>query len=242
MTNNLSYLSNTAQKAIVAYGGSEMWEKYKYIEAEVSANGLAFKLKRRPAFNHATLKIEIRNPYSKLTPIGKNPDISGVLIGNDVRLENSKGEIIEERKNPRSFFPLGRRFFKWDDLDMRYFANYAFWTYFPLPYLLTDKNIVWTEKKVGVLQAVFPENFPTHSKIQEFIFDTETGFLVQHNYTVDIFGKWAKVANVIRETKNENRIIYDASRLVTPRKNNGKPRKIPKMIDITVHSFKFSNE
>jgi len=173
-------------KILQAYGGSEIWKKYKYIEAEVSAKGMAFKLKRRPVFEHATLKMEIAKPFSKLTPIGKNLEISGVLDGNDVRLENSKGEVLDVRKNPRQDFPGGRRFLKWDDLDMTYFANYAFWNYFTLPNLLTDKNIAWKEEKEGVLSAVFPDNYPTHSKIQEFIFDNETGLLIQHNYTVDI--------------------------------------------------------
>lgn len=40
-------LSKTAQKALDAYGGIELWQKAKYIEAEISADGWAFFLKRR---------------------------------------------------------------------------------------------------------------------------------------------------------------------------------------------------
>jgi len=96
----------TAQKAIDAYGGIDLWENAKYIEAVVSVNGLAFTLKRRPFFEHAKIKMEVGRPFSKITPIGKDKNISGILDGKDVRLENTNGAIIAERKNARDFFPL----------------------------------------------------------------------------------------------------------------------------------------
>lgn len=234
-------LSQTAQRAIDAYGGKELWQKFKYIEAEVSVKGLAFILKRRPYFKHAKIKMEIARPFSVLTPIGKDKFISGVLDGNDVRIENIKGEIISERKNARDFFPYGRRLFYWDDLDMAYFANYAFWNYFTLPNLLTDNRIEWIEKENGVLFAIFPNSIPTHSTKQEFYFDTENGLLLQHNYTADIISKLAKAANVVKDHKKSENIIYPSSRIVTPQNRKGMPLKTPTLIDITVHSFKLTN-
>jgi len=110
-------------------------------------------LKRRPFFEHANIKMEIARPFSILTLIGKDKFISGVLDGNTVRLENTNGTTIAERINPRNFFPYGRKLIYWDDLDMAYFANYAFWNYFTLPNLLTNNSIEWTEKSDGFLQA-----------------------------------------------------------------------------------------
>ena len=48
-------LSETAERAIAAYGGRTRWQNAKYLEAEVSVSGLAFTLKRRPFFCHATI-------------------------------------------------------------------------------------------------------------------------------------------------------------------------------------------
>jgi hypothetical protein len=234
-------LSQTAQRAIDAYGGSDLWKNYKFIEAEVSVKGLAFTLKRRPFFKHAKIKMEIARPFSVLTPIGKGKFISGILDGKDVRIENSDGQIIAERKNARDFFPYGRRLFYWDDLDMAYFSNYAFWNYFTLPNLLFDNRIEWTEKVTGVLSAVFPESIPTHSRNQEFYFDIKTGLLSQHNYTADIISKLANAANVVREHKKYGEVIYPSSRLVTPKSGNGKALKGPTLIDIIVHNFKLTN-
>lgn len=233
-------LSITALKAIEAYGGIELWKNSTRIEAEVSAKGLAFTLKRRPFFAHANIEMETSRPFSKLTPIGKNKTIAGVLDGHHVRLENEKNDTIAERLNPRTFFPFGRRLFSWDDLDMAYFANYAFWNYFTLPKLLLNEKIVWTEKAPGCLIAEFPGNIPTHNPMQEFHFDTETGLLLQHNYTAEIISQFARAANVVvSHSKNLQGLVFPDKRLVTPRGRNGKPLKKPVLIDITVHSFNF---
>ena len=164
MVNKDTNISKTILKAVEAYGGKELWSQYKYIEAELSASGLAFILKWRPYFNHATIKMEISKPYSKITPIGKDPKISGILDGNDVRLVNSNGVTLKEAKNIRTKFPGFRRFFWWDDLDMAYFANYAFWNYFTLPHLLLDTNIIWLEKKRRCFRSNFPRKLSNSFK------------------------------------------------------------------------------
>jgi len=231
-------LSITAKNAIEVYGGEKLWQNSKYIEAEVSVKGLAFMLKRRPFFEHAKIQMEIGRPFSRITPIGKDKIISGILEGNDVRLEDVNRKIIAERKNAREFFSFGRRLFYWDDLDMAYFANYAFWNYFTLPSLLMNNEIDWKEKSEGVLEATFPKSMPTHNKIQEFHFDKRTGLLIQHNYTAEVISKLAKAANVMVEHSEQDGILFPSSRRVTPRTKKGKPLNRPVLIDIQVHNYK----
>jgi hypothetical protein len=235
-------LSLTAQKAIEAYGGVELWRSAKFIEAEVSVKGLAFTLKRRPFFEHAKLRMEIDKPYSILTPIGKKKGISGILDGQDVRLENAQNEIVVGRKNARQYFPFGRRLLWWDDLDMAYFANYAFWNYFTLPRLLMNKEIEWTEKSEGFLIARFPKSIPTHNEIQEFHCDKETGRLIQHNYTAEIISGLAKAANVVLEQSENDNSLFTSLRRVTPRTKKGKPLNKPVLIEIKVHNYSLINE
>jgi hypothetical protein len=234
-------LSITAQKAIEAYGGAGLWQNSKYLEAVVSAKGLAFTLKRRPFFKQAKIVMEINRPYSRLTPIGKDKNITGILDGNDVRLEDKDGKVVAERKNARKYFPFGRRLFYWDDMDMAYFANYASWNYFTFPNLLMNDNIIWNEKEPGILEAIFPESIPTHSKIHKFHIDMTSGRLIQHDYSADIISKLAKVVNLVIEHSEENGLLFPSSRLVTPRSGKGKALKKPVMIDIKVHSFKLTN-
>jgi len=231
-------MNPTSEKAIAAYGGREFWSKAKTIEAEVSAHGLAFTFKGRPFFQHAKISMEVQRPIVRLAPIGNNSQITGMLDGHTVRLEDAAGKTIEERENARRYFPGGfARLFRWDDLDMSYFANYAFWNYFTLPALLMREDIDWKEIEPGWLEAAFPASIPTHSKIQRFRFDRETGRLIQHDYTVDIMSKLATAANVVMEHKQSNNIVYTSRRRVTPRAPSGKALPGPILIEITVHSF-----
>ncbi|MFN8412077.1 MAG: hypothetical protein U0Z26_06790 [Anaerolineales bacterium] len=234
-------MKQTAEKAIAAYGGREFWSKAKRIEAEVSTHGLAFTIKSRPIFKRAKISMEIARPFSKLMPIGKNTQLAGVIEGHHVRLEDSTGRIVEERKDARKYFPGGlQRLFHWDELDMAYFANYAFWNYFTLPFLLMREDINWKEIEPGWLEADFPESIPTHSKIQRFRFDLKTGLLIQHDYTVDIMSKLATAANVVLEHKQGDCFVYPSRRLVTPHSPSGNALSAPILIDITVHDFQVS--
>jgi hypothetical protein len=230
-------LSKLAEKALQAYGGAELWQKSKYIEAEVSTKGLLFTLKNRTIFNHAKIKMEIGKQFSKITPIGKAENIAGVINGKDVWLEDEKGNILSERKDARTYFPYGRRLFYWDDLDMAYFANYAFWNYFTLPKLLMNSSIIWEEKEDELLTANFPDTIETHSKFQQFIIDKNTGLLKQHNYTAEVVSKLAKATNVIFEHSIENEILYPSSRTITPIRKNGNAMSKPVLVDINVHKF-----
>ena len=112
------------------------------LRGRIQCRGLAFIFKQRPQFKRAKVTMDISRPFSRITPIGRNRDISGVLNGPDVHLENANGEVIRERKNARQYFPGGRRLLYWDDLDMAYFANYAIWNYLTLPALLMRKDII----------------------------------------------------------------------------------------------------
>ena len=230
-------MNPTAEKAIAAYGGKELWSKAKHIEAEVSVHGWAFTLKGRPFFERAIITMEISHPFSRLSPIGTIPTVTGVLDEHNVRVEGPMNKVIEERKDARRYFPGGRRLFYWDDLDMSYFANYAFWNYFTLPALLMRDDIDWKEIEPGWLEATFPESIPTHCKVQRFRFDLKTGLLIQHDYTADIISKLATAANVVLEHKQGDGFVYTSRRLVTPRSPSGKPLPAPTLIDITVHNF-----
>jgi len=232
-------LTETAEKAVTAYGGADVWMKARKIEAVVSASGLAFFLKRRPPFKTAGLTLEVNRPAASLTPIGarQNP-VTGTLMGKDVTLTDEQGLVLNSRTNARSVFPYGRRLLFWDDLDMTYFACYAFWNYLTLPRLLLRGDILWEEKAPGYLTAEFPEHLPTHSKRQEFRFDTATGLLLQHNYTAEVISSLASAANCVVSHSEENGIRFPSRRIVSPMKPNREALGFPVLIDMTIHQFR----
>jgi hypothetical protein len=227
----------TAQRALDAYGGAEFWARARHIDAVVSVEGLAFRLKGRPFFRHAAIRMDVAQPQSRLMPIGRDSAVAGVLDGDSVSLQSADDTVITVRRNARSCFPSLRRTFRWDDLDMAYFANYAFWNYFTLPALLLREDIRWIEAAPGILDAEFPSSLPTHSARQRFTFDADTGLLTQHDYAVDIIHRRAKVANVAVEHAEHAGIRFPARRIATPLNSRGAPMRRPVLIDIHVHEF-----
>ena len=226
--------------AIDAYGGKETWTQARSIEAEFSARGLAFILKRRPKLRRAKIAMDISRPFSRITPIGRNREISGVLNNQDVHLEAADGEVIRERKNARQYFPGGRRLLYWDDLDMAYFANYAMWNYLTLPALLMRTDIIWKEIQAGFLEALFPIEIPTHSQRQHFRFDLDTGLLLQHDYTAEVIGRLAKAAHLVCDHSDKEGLRYSSYRRVTPRSAKGKPLGGPTLIEIKIHDYQLN--
>jgi hypothetical protein len=230
-------LCRTAQRAIDAYGGVDLWKSATSIEAEVSANGLLFTLKRRTPLRHARITMKVDQPVSRITPIGKLSRVTGLMRLHDVELEDEGGSSLARRTGARMYFPYGRRLFYWDDLDMAYFANYAFWNYLTFPRLLLNTDIAWTEKADGVLSAYFPEHIPTHSREQEIIFDSETGLLRQHNYNADVVTPVATAANTVIEHARFDGHDFPSLRRVTPRTRAGGARGFPLLVEITVHNY-----
>ncbi|MGC8773727.1 MAG: hypothetical protein ACP5R6_00475 [Chlorobaculum sp.] len=232
-------LSETAEKAIAVYGGIELWRNATSVETVVSAAGFAFTLKRRPSFDHAVMTMDAHRPYCRFTPIGLDSGLTGVLEGGDVRLENSQGNVVSERRSARDYFGVGRRLFWWDDLDMSYFANYASWNYFTLPALLLREDIDWSEPEPGRLFARFPAHIPTHSREQQFRFDGRTGRLIQHDYTADIISPLATAANVVwKHSENADGLLYPSERVVTPRSFRGNPLRRPVLIHLQIHDYR----
>ena len=226
----------TARRALEAYGGEPFWRQARSIRATVSASGLAFVLKRQRPFHRIAVECDVREPLARLTPVDAAGS-SGVLRVGDAILENPQGLEIAHRPDARSFFPYGRRLFRWDSLDQTYFAGYALWNYLVFPALLLREDIRWEDSGPNRLIATFNGHIPTHSPVQEFLFDPASGLLRQHNYTAEVMGGWAKAANVIVEHGVLNGVPYPSHRRVTPRKKDGSPAGGPVLIDLIIHDW-----
>lgn len=235
-------MTPTVERAIEAYGGADLWRRATRIRAVVSASGLAFTLKRRPAFRRAEFACQVHEPQARLSPIGSRPDVVGVLCGGDTMLESPAGSVLETRKNARENFPYGRRLWRWDDLDMAYFANYAFWNYLTLPALLMNPSIHWSEASPGVLHSVFPQSIPTHSRQQRFMFSHTTGLLERYDYTADVIAPVAKAANVVMAHATMGGIPVTSRRRVTPQGPFGRVLPWPLLIDLEIHEFSLEVE
>lgn len=229
-------LSPTAQRALDVYGGEERWRAASEIHLVLSARGLAFRLKWQPPLVRARQVLAVHEPRVRCAGIDRAGD-AGVLEGPDVRLEAPDGRPLEARRDARSFFGPGRRWLFWDRLDQTYFACYAAWNYFTLPALLLRRDVQWTELGPGLLEARFPPHLPTHSPVQRFRFAPDTGLLLQHDYTVEIIGGWARAARVVLAHRNQSGVPYPSRMRMTPLAGDGSPRPFPLLVAVEAHDF-----
>jgi hypothetical protein len=229
-------LSTTAQRALDAYGGAALWTAASTIRLVLSAGGAAFRLKWQPALVRARQEHAVHEPRVRCAGIDRAGNV-GILDGPAVRLEAPDGRSIGARPEARSCFGPGRRLLWWDALDQTYFACYAAWNYFTLPALLLRQDIGWTEPAPGVLEARFPPHLPTHGPAQRFRFDAGTGLLVQHDYTAEIIGGWAKAARVVLEHGRQGGAAFPRRMRIMPRSGDGTPRRFPVLVAIEVHEF-----
>jgi hypothetical protein len=233
-------LSQTAERALRAYGGADRWRSAETLETTATFSGLLFWWKTRRPRPNARLQCSVRRPWTRLDPIDRRGRV-GVLDGQDVRLETRSGEVVAERRDARSFFPGGRRYVHWDALDLTYFLGYAAWNYLTLPALLLRDDIAWTEAEDGVLEASFPPAVPTHSERQRYVFDHESGLLRRHDYRPEVAtgDQEVWVANVVRERGSYEGIPYEAHRTVHPVDDDTlEPRERFLMVDIRFADFR----
>jgi hypothetical protein len=152
-----------------------------------------------------------------------------------------------ERKNPREGFSKFRRKIFWDRLDVLYFGGYALWNYLTLAFLLLNPGFVvneiesWDEdgERWRRLHVIFPANVPPHCTEQIFYFNYR-GFIVRHDYTAEVFGKWAKAAHYSREHKDFNGFVIPTRRRVFPRRCSGHPLRLVTLVSIRINDVKIA--
>ncbi len=205
----------------------------------MSARGWALRLKFQPADKNISVQAALGQPLVRYTPADRDGH-TAVLEGQSIRLEDNTGQIVASRKDPRRFFPYGRRALWWDRLDRAYFSCYALWNYLTFPSLLLRDDIQWKELPDERLEALFPPSLPTHSTRQVFYFDRESGLLRRHDYTAEVFGSWARAANQVLEHATSETIPYPSHRRVTPIGVGNRPLSRPVLVDIHVHSWRLA--
>jgi hypothetical protein len=231
-------LTATADRAVRAYGGADLWNAAEAVEARVNVSGFLFRMKTNMPPPEIAFRVDAHRPWTRLDPINKRGDV-GILDGRDVRLETPGGDVIRSRQDARSRFPLGGRIVHWDDLDLAYFLGYAAWNYFTLPALLLRDDIVWAEVADGTLASTFPPELPTHGQEQQHVFDVETGLLEAYDYTAEVVLPIAYARHVIKERESADGVPYESRRIVYPSLELGRkvlPRPI--MVDVKIPEWR----
>jgi hypothetical protein len=171
-------------------------------------------------------------------------DQQAVFDRGDVRVETRDGELITARRNARAAFTgLGglRRNFRWDALDVAYFAGYAWWNYLSTPMLLTREGLTVTEgdtwQEAGEqwrrLEVTFPPGIHTHSRRQTFYVDA-TGLIRRHDYVAEPIGRWARAAHYCDDHRHFDGLVFPTRRRVRPRGPLGRSLPGPILVALDI--------
>lgn len=232
-------------EAIEAHGGMDYWNSLGALDAEISARGFLFTAKRRPVLRRVRMRAYTGEPRFAFFDFPKPGQIAELIGNNEVRILDSEGTIIAQRKDPRAAFRGLRRLFIWDDLDFIYFGGYATWNYLTAPFMLARKGfrIEALEPLQGALgqltrlQVTFPADVPTHSRQQIFYFDDQR-LLRRLDYTAEVIGGWAHAAHLCDEYRTFDRLKAPTRRRVLPLPFGHRPLPGPTLVELEVHDIR----
>ena len=202
-------------------------------------------MKWRPAMKHVRVRASTVEPQFSFFDFPK-PGQTGELVGPDhVRILDADGNVVAERSDPRAAFRGLRRQVYWDDLDLIYFAGYATWNYFVTPFLFLRDGLAFESieevpagnESWSGLRVTFPDDLPTHSKVQDFYFD-EDRLLTRLDYTAEVVGGWARAAHSCAEYRDFDGIQAPTRRRVTPLFVGTNPSPWPTLVALDIHEFR----
>ena len=228
-----------AARVLASYGGAERWRSARSVRATLSIGGLALVAKGRLPLRHVPVGAELDFPRMRIDRLAGSSSVAW-LEGGSTRLVASDGQTRTVRGDARAGFGRLRRWLWWDRLDATYFLGYLLWNELTFPRLFLRSDVEWTQLDECSLRATFPSGFPTHCTEQLFRFDPDTGLLRRHDYTVDVFGSWARAVTIVVKHREWDGIMYACRRVATLGSADGKRFNWPVLWSVEVHAWQLS--
>jgi hypothetical protein len=188
---------------VAAHGGLDRWREFSTIEATIISGGKLWEIKGQPQDPAPRrMTVALHREWASVQPFGA-ADQKSDFTPERIAIEKLDGSVVTERVNPRDSFAGHTLTTPWDPLQRAYFNGYALWTYLTTPFLMTLPGFTASEidpvEENGEhwlgLQARFPDQFASHSVLQEFYFGSDS-LLRRHDYRVDVAGGFAAIQYV----------------------------------------------
>lgn len=150
------------ESSIKAHGGLTRWDRVRRISATFTPGGLALQVRGQEAFSKSPTRVTVdtRKQRTTFDPF-LAPGQIGVYEPHRTAVETSTGAVLEELQHPRDSFKPDA---PWSAPQLAYFAGYAIWTYFSLPFSLLREDVQceeiepWTEN--GEIWRAVKVTFP----------------------------------------------------------------------------------
>jgi hypothetical protein len=196
-------MSGLLDKVLDAHGGLQRWRGSSMIDASIVSGGKLWQIKGQPQDPAPRrMTVALHREWASVQPFG-GADQKTDFTPERIAIEKLDGQVVAERANPRTSFAGHVLETPWDPLQRAYFNGYALWTYLTTPFLLAMPGFKVTEidsldeegERWAGLQAQFPDNLASHSRIQEFYFGSDY-LLRRHDYRVDVAGGFPAIQYV----------------------------------------------
>ena len=191
------------EAVLAAHGGLDHWRQFSSMEATIVSGGKLWEIKGQPQDpTPRRMAVALHQEWASVQPFGA-ADQRTDFTPQRVAIEKLDGRVVAERSDPRASFAGHDLTTPWDPLQRAYFNGYALWTYLTTPFFMTlpgfsvaeiDPIEDQSERWFG-LQARFPDQFPSHSVLQEFYFGSDF-LLRRHDYRVDVAGGFTAIQYV----------------------------------------------
>ncbi len=238
-------MDNLLKLAIEAHGGLERWHQFKVVRANVSITGAVWHLKGQPdVLKNVQVVAQLHRQHLVTHLIGK--DRRTIFSTGQVSIESESGVVEETRVDPITSFRGQSLDTPWDSLHVAYFASYALWSYFTIPFLYTYPGLIseeitpWQEdgEQWRPLRVTFPDSIAGHTRNQISYFGPD-GLLRRHEYTVDVLGN-APGLNYASDYRTTSGIVVPHKRRVVAFDSEKRKVAEPLLVAIDIHEIDFN--
>ena len=116
-----------------AHGGLRRWKQHRRLTVTLVTGGGLWGLKGLVQDSTPrTMSVALHEEQASVAPFGK-PEWRTAFNAGRVAIETLRGDVVQERVDPRSSFVGHAMDTPWDPLQRAYFNGYAMWTYLTTP-------------------------------------------------------------------------------------------------------------
>ncbi|KAL6802615.1 hypothetical protein GGI42DRAFT_353736 [Trichoderma sp. SZMC 28013] len=181
------------QRIVDANGGLEYWKSVQSLSVSFEFLGPALESKGLPGPYKVEITVETKSQKVVFKRFG---DFHGSWSPTRTEVGKIGQDTLDVRENPRAAFNTHNAESQWDIHNLFWFVGYAFWNYFNFPFYLEQNPEIKireleplvreNDEKWPVLEVIFPDGYPTHTKTQYYDFDDQYR-LRRMRYSVDVF-------------------------------------------------------
>ena len=191
-------MNDLVADVLEAHGGLRRWKRHQRLTATIVTGGGLWGLKGLVQDSTPrTMRVALHEELASVAPFGK-PEWRTAFAAGRVAIETLRGDLVQERMDPRASFAGHAMNSPWDPLQRAYFNGYAMWTYLTTPFFMALPGFEvseidpWQEGDEAWrgLRVRFPDHIASHSKEQTFYFGPDL-LLRRHDYHVDVAGGFA---------------------------------------------------